>query len=190
MMHQKIDSQAARDARDATRWCILRTAAPRTLALAAALVEAGYDVWTPSQMQKRRALRGKKKTAEIEVPLMPTFVFVRANRIEDLALALRLPICPYPAFSIFRFLGDVPRVANAEIERLRTEELRNRPGHGGDRFAPGSKVRVEQGSWTGVSGEVVKTEGGYTLVCFGGAFDFKIASMHLRTDAVQDDQPC
>ena len=135
MMHQAIDVEGARAARDATRWCILRTAAPRTLSLAAALAEAGYDVWTPSRMQKRRTLRGKTKLTEVEVPLMPTFVFVRANRLEDLRIALRMPVCPYPAFSIFHFLGKPPRVENSEIERLRTEELRGRPRQGGDRFA-------------------------------------------------------
>lgn len=189
MMHQAIDVEGARAALDATRWCILRTAAPRTLSLAAALADAGYDAWTPSRMQKRRTLRGKTKLAEVEVPLMPTFVFVRANRLEDLRIALRMPVCPYPAFSIFHFLGKPPRVENSEIERLRTEELRGRPRQGGDRFAPGASVRVEQGSWTGVTGEVVRTEGGFTIVCFGGAFDFKIASMHLRTDQVQERQP-
>ncbi len=189
MMHQTISVSARRASSDATRWAILRTAAGRTLPLAAALAEAGYEVWTPSQTQKRRTQRGKTKTTEVTVPLMPTFVFVRAMHIESLRSVLRLPICPLPAFSIFHFLGDIPRVSNAEIERLRTEETRGQPKHGGPRFAAGASVRVEDKNFTGMAGQVVRSEGGYTFVCFGGAFEFKIASMHLRTDEVHSVQP-
>lgn len=191
MMHHRIEAAGA--ARDADRWIVLRTAAPRTLILAEALRAAGYDVWTPTRMQKRRALRGKTKTTEVEVALMPTFVFARADRLDDLQIVIRLPVSPYPAFSIFHHLGKVVRVWNSEVERLRTEELRGKArrstGAGAPLFAAGQQVRVESNHFRGLTGEVVQSDGAWTVVTFGGPFDFKIASMHLRTDQVQERQP-
>ncbi|WP_426255789.1 transcription termination/antitermination NusG family protein [Sphingomonas sp. DC2300-3] len=192
MMHQRTESLQA-SAVSTGRWIVLRTAAPRTLILAQALLDAGYDVWTPTRMQKRRTLRGKTKTSEVEVPLMPTFVFARQDRQDDLQAVLRMPASPFPAFSIFHHMGKVAKVKNAEVERLRTEELRGKAKRkasgSAPLFAAGQPVRVENDTFRGLTGEVVLCDGSWTVVTFGGAFDFKIASMHLRTDQVQDRQP-
>lgn len=169
-----------------TDWCILRCAASRTLAVATSLSEAGIEAWTPMKVERRRLPRGRKSHREIEAPIMPTFVFVRYDRLVDLMIILGLPMSPHPAFSVFRHLGKVARVSNREIERLRTEEGRAQPKTKRPVFGVGEQVRVEEEvNFTGLSGVVEGTEGRYTFVCFGGAIQFKIATINLRTDEVQ-----
>ena len=169
-----------------TDWCILRCAASRTLPLATSLIEAGIEAWTPMKVERRRLPRGRKSHREIEAPIMPTFVFVRYDRLVDLMIILALPMSPHPAFSIFRHLGAIAHVSDREIERLRTEEGRAQDKKKRPTFAVGEQVRVEEEvSLTGLKGTVEGTKGRYTMVCFGGAIQFKIATINLRTDKVQ-----
>lgn len=169
-----------------TDWCILRCSAARTLPLAASLNEAGIEAWTPMKVEKRRLPRGRKGHREIEAPIMPTFVFVRYSRLVDLMIILELPISPHPGFSVFRHLGLVPHVSNREIERLRTEEGRAQRKDKRPAFAIGEQVRVEEEvNFTGLKGVVQGHKGRYTMVCFGGAIQFSIATINLRTNEVQ-----
>lgn len=181
MMHQVVGRK-----RSADDWCILRTSAGQTLALAKSLAESDIDAWTPLKVARRRLPRGRKSHREIEAPIMPTFVFVRYDRLDDLRAILALPMTPHPAFSIFRHLGAIPSVLNREIERLRTQELRGQPKAKRPVFNAGARVRVEEDNFTGLHGVVEGSEGGFTFVCFGGAIQFKIATMHLRTDEVHE----
>lgn len=177
--------------RDDTDWCILRTSAGRTLNLARSLAEAGFDVWTPRETQSRRLPR-KKTIAEREVAILPTFVFARAVHIPDLAAALALPVNPHPSFSIFRYLGDIPLLADREMRSLREVEdaARLRVLKKTRNVVPvGSTVTMTEGAFAGMSGVVRKSDGKFALIAFGGAFEVHIASFLIRTDAVQDGQP-
>lgn len=110
-----------------SRWFILRTSGGQTLALAASLCAAGFDVWTPARTLRRympaRTPSGKR-LIETDVPILPTFVFARETVLEALAAATTQEPSPYPAFSVFRHGGRVPIVADVEIAGLRAEEAR------------------------------------------------------------------
>lgn len=169
-------------------WCILRTGASRTLPLVASLQAAGFDVWSPVQTLTRR--RGPARDrVEYAAPIMPTFVFARADRRDDLARVAALPFSEHPGFSVFRYLGAIPTIGDAEIaEARRIEKRGKRAAKMGERhaFTIGQQVSVKEGPGAGLSGEVVKDgDGKFVLVAFAG-INMKIGSWLLGTDEVQD----
>ncbi|MDN4632774.1 hypothetical protein QCD71_14715 [Sphingomonas sp. PsM26] len=177
--------------RDDTDWCILRTSGGRTLNLARSLAEAGFDVWTPRETLSRRVPR-KKTIVDREVAILPTFVFARAVHIPELAAALALPVNPHPSFSIFRYLGDIPLLADREMKSLRDVEdvARLRELKKTRNVVPvGATVTMNEGAFAGLSGVVTKSDGKFALVAFGGSFEVNIASFLIRTDGVQQDSP-
>ncbi|WCT75021.1 hypothetical protein PQ455_07340 [Sphingomonas naphthae] len=173
----------------ADRWAILRTSGGRTLALAAALAEAGYDAWTPMQVQDRRRARGRPPT-EQRVPIMPTVVFVRADRVSDLYRALSLPVNPFPAFSIFQQAGRVPVISDWELDCLRSAEeraARARMKSERREFTIGGAVKVAEGILQGMVGVVVDAKGKAPTIDLGGGWVMKIEGWLLRPDDVDAD---
>ncbi len=165
-------------------WVILRTSGARTLLLADSLNAHGVGAWTPVKIVRKRALRGKRSAAERPASIMPTFVFAPASALPELYPLAKSPISPHPPFSVFKFDGRIPLVADGEIERLKTEERRAIPKAKLPSFARGQAVRVPEGSFAGMTGEVEHSEGSYTLVCFGGRMRVKIATSILRPNDV------
>jgi len=169
-------------------WCILRTGASRTLPLVTSLQAAGFDVWSPVQTLTRR--RGPARDrVEYTAPIMPTFVFARADRRHELAQIAAQPLSDHPGFSVFRYLGAIPTIGDAEIaEARRIEERGKRAAKMGQRqaFTIGQPVKVKEGPGAGLSGEVVKDgDGKFVLVAFAG-INMKIGSWLLGTDEVQE----
>lgn len=113
-------------------WCILSTSGGRTLPLARSLAKAGVEVWTPTRTirrpapgQRRRLVMGqRRKMIEVDVAILPGFVFARADRLDDLAAIAHDPMSRHPAFTVFQVAGRVPLVADASIAGLREEEER------------------------------------------------------------------
>lgn len=168
-------------------WCILRTSGGRTLKLAASLAAAGLDVWTPVQTLSKRRGRDRERV-EFDAPIMPTFVFARAEQVPELARLAALPVSDHPGFSVFRHMGRVPLIADREIAGARAIEDRSkRAVRMGQRhaFAMGERVKVNEGPAAGLSGQVVRDgDGKFVLVAFGN-ITMKIGSWLLGTDAVQ-----
>lgn len=116
--------------RRADRWCILRTSAGRTLPLARALAAAGFEVWTPMRIinrpapgQARRLVLGvRRHMIEVEVPILPGFVFARAPHMEMLSHLSLDPASEHPSFSVFQHAGRAPEVSDASIAGLRVAE--------------------------------------------------------------------
>ncbi|MDH4746861.1 hypothetical protein OMP43_22820 [Sphingomonas sp. CBMAI 2297] len=112
------------------RWSILRTSAGRTIAVARSLTAAGFDVWTPIRTikrpapgQARRLVLGTRRVMiEVEVAILPGFVFARAPQIEDLARIAIDPASLHPAFSVFHHAGCVPEIKPAGLAGLRAAE--------------------------------------------------------------------
>lgn len=173
-------------------WCILRTSGGRTLALAASLAEAGYDVWTPTDVIHRRRPRSRE-TIEITVPIMPTFVFARKRHLHALAMVRELPISPHPPFSIFRYAGDnTPCVSDSEIAGARAEEAKakqrsDRAAAKAHRrtFPIGTKVAVKDGAFVGLEGLVEGGDGRFALVTFGGTISLKVATILLTSEELE-----
>lgn len=195
---ENVAAPAAIPARVASAddWCILRTSGARTLPLASSLSAAGFDVWTPAETTSRRQPRSKTRV-EREGPIMPTFVFARADRLEDLLQLLGQPLNPHPPFSVFRHGGRIPIIHDVEIGNLRDHEERardrvrraKRKGYRHE-FAQGERVRVPEGSFAGMTGVVQDGDGKFAFVSFGGALRVKIATFLLVADQVETDQLC
>lgn len=103
-------------------WCILRTSGFRTLPLAKSLAAAGFEVWTPKEVHTRRQGPARQR-AEFDAPILPTFVFARADRVRDLVEVQASPTSPHPGFSIFRYYGRIPLLADGSIGNLRQVEI-------------------------------------------------------------------
>nr|WP_047169444.1 hypothetical protein [Sphingomonas sp. Y57] len=173
------------------RWCILRTSPGRTLGLMAALSSAGFDAWTPRQTQTRRRPRSKV-TVEREVPIAPTFVFVRAEHVRDLAAAEAALVNPFPAFTIFRHAGRIPLIADGEVAGLRQAEekaqllARRRVRR---QLALGQRVNVDDGAFAGLTGVVEESGDRFALIAFGATFRMRIATWLLSPDGVEHTEP-
>jgi transcription antitermination factor NusG len=172
---------------EASKWCILRTAGPRTLPLAKSLGDAGLEVWTPASVVQRRQGRSRERV-DVDAPIMPTFVFARAHHLSELLGYASSPISPHPSFSVFHYYDRIPILADREIEALRTVEGRARLARRkAERhvFPAGQKVCVPDGPFAGLIG-VVEDEGNgkYALVCFG-EWRLKVATFLLQPSDVE-----
>lgn len=157
-------------------WCILRTSGGKTIPLARSLAAAGFDVWTPIEEQSKR--RGPGVFVDCEAPILPTFVFARADALPELAACLSGLFSEHPPFSIFHYCGRIPVIADGEMASLRLAEEDARTAATRARrkakppvFAEGSPVRVDDGSYAGMSGIVKSSDGKHTFISFGGWMD-------------------
>lgn len=111
-------------------WCILRTSGGRTVPLARSLAGAGFEVWTPVRTirrpapgQGRRLVMGqRRKLIDVDLAILPGFVFARADQLHDLVRAAGAELSPHPSFSVFHQAGRVPLVRDASITGLRAAE--------------------------------------------------------------------
>lgn len=115
------------------RWCIVRTSGPRTLALVESLNDQGIAAWAPTRTIRRPIPHtrpnehGRRPLREIPAPVLPTYVFVRAQHLPELRRAEHdqtegKRASPHPQFSILRLRDRIPEVGDAEVSGLREEE--------------------------------------------------------------------
>lgn len=105
------------------KWCILRTAGARTLALAASLNDAGMTAWTPVAI-RRQGIRRGAEIVEVERPrpIAPTFVFGAESQLLDFAILAAQPFSAHPSFSVFQWDGRYPIVGARGLSGLREAE--------------------------------------------------------------------
>lgn len=184
-------------------WCIATTSPGRTLNLMASLAAAGIEAWTPKQTQVVKRPRSTI-TFERDFPIAPTFVFVRAGHVRDLAEAEAMTVNPHPHFAIFRHDGRIPLIADHEIEGLRAEEARGQAAidrlreqqivkerrKRRHRLVMGQRVKFsEQGVFAGMTGTVEKGGDRFVLGAFGQSMRMKIATWLLSPDEVDPYHP-
>jgi len=175
-------------------WIILRTAGTRTLPLWRSLADAGFDTWTPRETVTRRRPRSREERT-IKRAILPTFVFVAADRLTDVLEALRAPVNPHPGFSLVSHAGRVPAVAerdiaglrSAEAEAVRAAERRLRKSHR-QAFGIGQSVSVKDGAWTGLTGVIDGGDDRFARVVFGSGMSVKISTFLLIRNGV--DRAC
>jgi hypothetical protein len=174
-------------------WCILRTGGSRTLPLARSLAQAGYEVWTPIQEHDKRRSRSKVRVS-YSAPIMPTFVFARARHLPYLSDPQAMNA--HPKFAIFHYCGKIPIIADKDIADLRQfEERAKRDTILAKRkaaprvYSPSTPVRMDEGSFAGMTGIVKSGDDKYSLVSFGGSFEVKIATFLLSEEGVHEPQP-
>jgi hypothetical protein len=178
------------------QWCILRTAPRSTLSLARSLGEDGYTAWTPTQVAMRMKSR-RKAAEERPSPILPSFVFADADHLPRLALLRTRLTTMHVGFSIFRYAGRIPLIADGSLEQLRKQERRAAERHevakrrslAAPAFQAGQRVRVDNAAWTGLEGVVKQQHGEYVLVCFGGSIMIKISAWLLNPNDISIAQP-
>lgn len=194
----------AKGLRDEIGWIILRTSGSSTMPLARGLRDAGYDAWTPIEIQNRRRPRSKDRY-DREWAVMPSYVFAREDRLVDLVKLSRQPAQCYrrwdaeqekmvmhgiPYFSVFRYDDRFPVVDNSSLEPLRVIERRTAPKPKAAVFGSGDKVRLVEGSFAGMSGVVQSSKGDYAMVSFPNyPIAIKIARLLLLSDMILTDEP-
>lgn len=185
-------------------WAILRTSGPSTLLLAKALREAGFDAWSPVEIQNRRRPRSKDRF-EREVAVMPSYVFVDADRLVELlqiaskpmqtflrwdAEARRMVAQGIPHFSVFHHNGGIPLIADDSLDSLRRVEARTAPKPTAPTFAPGQAVKLTEGGFAGLAGLVQSSKGDFAMVAFKDyPIAIKISRLLLSADVVDSAQP-
>lgn len=165
-----------------TAWCILRMSGPRTLAVTSALADADFDVWTPVQVDNKR-VGPKRKPVQVTVPLLPTFVFARHDRLGELVAFTRSPAQTFmvwdketrrmvtkgcPHFSVMRHDGRYISVSDRSLDALRVAERRGKPLEKVRLFEPGEQVKCPDGAFEGLTGVVETTKKRYAVVVFPG----------------------
>lgn len=175
-------------------WCVLRTKSRHTLRLAQSLGEDGYEVWTPVETRMIRVPRMNVRR-EVRLPIMPSYVFAKAIQVIDLIQLANMPVkprrgtgCRKPAHEDFRVMrspAGIPAVSDEDLAELRKIEARLTPRKKAERsIAAGVSVRVDGGSFGGMSGIVESGDRGHTLVCFNDRYLVKIpTSILLETVA-------
>lgn len=166
-------------------WCILRTSGSKTLALADSLKKVGYDVWTPVERRSRRKPRSQK-LIEITIPVMPTYVFARADTLPDMVRLSEALVSPHPNFSVFRYHGAFPLVSEVSLAPIRAVEARTAPKEAWPAFTQGERVKLSQAGFEGMSGMVEMEQGQFVLVAFPGfSTPIKVSALLLERDGVE-----
>lgn len=179
-------------------WCILRTTPSRTVPLTVSLSDAGFDVWTPIEVQVSRVGRARKRV-ERACPIVPAIVFGRHDRLTDLITLSRSPALTYqvwdaelrrmvtkgcPYFTVFRDNGRYPIIRDNALDPLRRVERRSRPKVDAHRFKEGEEVQYPDAGFEGLVGTVEGVQGRYSLVRFPGfPIAVKIDARYLTASA-------
>jgi hypothetical protein len=111
-------------------WCILQTSGGKTLPLAKSLAAAGFSVWAPVRTirrpapgQRRQLVLGlRRRLIEVDVPILPGFVFAWGTELHDLVRVAADPASAHPSFTIFQLGGRVPLVSESSVAGLREAE--------------------------------------------------------------------
>lgn len=190
-----------------TAWIVLQSSPSDTIALADALKDAGFDVWTPVETVRvepprvesweKRPARKPNRPDIVTRPLIPSMVFARFVHLSDLLVLSHAPALQYRVYDhdkrrmvtrghprFWLFDPDARPIADRELDGLRAIASRRRKPRGKvEPFNPGDKVRLTEGAYEGLSGTVVRTEGKLTVVDFSaGRFDLKIQTWLLKAD--------
>lgn len=105
-------------------WIILRTSGKNTIDLADYLSRVGFHAWTPKRMSRRVLRAGRKDQRRIDVaaPIMPTFVFAQADRMDALDELSQEQRFPHPPFSLLRQGRRVPVISDRDVQGLKDAE--------------------------------------------------------------------
>lgn len=195
------------------RWCILTMSPGRTIPVARALIDAGFTVWTPTEVRQRLAGR-QRKAIEQDCAITPSFVFADYAQRIDLAALSRSPSQTYrkwdsalrrmvehgvPHFSMFRARSGLPWISDASLEPLRAIEARllilsdrrreqARQKGAVPRFSAGEIVRVSDGAFGGLDLVVTQANRGkmVSVDYTGWTRSIEISAWTLRAVQVMD----
>ncbi len=168
-----------------TDWCILRMAAPRTLAVVKSLASAGLEVWTPIETRPCRKGRSRDRAAKA-IPVLATFAFAKAQYLPELIRIREDPVSPHPDFSVFHHRDGIPLISDRDLDALRDFELTAARAYARklprEMLKTGTHVRVSDDAFAGLNGVVLEeSKGKFVMVAFPGwAIPVQIAQYQLR----------
>jgi len=177
-------------------WIILRTSSRHTMSLASSLAKDGFAVWTPVEHFIKRLPRNVRRP--VTQPMFAGYVFARAVHLIDLLDVARTPMrrgpgCRLPAharFWVLREHGGIPLIADHHFDEVRRIEAKRTPAAKAEKPLPlDAVVKVEGGSFGGMTGTVERSDRGRTLVCFNGRYTVKIPTSLLKLDEAYRQQP-
>lgn len=172
-------------------WIILRTSGRHTMRLAESLSQDGYEAWTPIETRMLRIPRANVRRT-VKLPIMPSYVFARAQYLIDLIQLAEMRTPTHADFSVMHFHDRIPVIAEHHLQGLRLIEAKRTPRKKAAPLTPGLSVRVktEGGSFAGMKGRVERSNEGMTLVCFDSRLTVKIATSLLDPDGLGFERPC
>ena len=152
-------------------WSVLRVDSLWTLQITQALRSSGFIAWSPAAEIWARVPRSRKRVKTIR-PILPSFVFVQENRVDEAVVMLaRLGF----RATVFVFNGERVVVRGKDLEPLQEAETRAQD-EPVTRLFPGQKVRVLSGVFHYFEGRVMGLRGRNTYTV---DLDGQSLSVHL-----------
>lgn len=153
------------------QWFILRMSSASTLNVHDKLHKAGFEVWTPVERKHGRKPKSRSRF-EKKAPMMPSYVFAHVRHLDDILRMSMIPTLDCPKFTMFRYQGGFPLIAEAELQSLR--HLEERCSHAFEKarlktlkppvFSTGQVIDMPEGGFSGLTGTVIESKGNMTLV--------------------------
>lgn len=189
-----------RDTLDLGSWVVLQMAGADTLRVVEALTSHGLGAWTPVKWSTARKPVTRSRYDKPH-PVMPGYVFGDVGHVDQFyrLSGLRRRDIPRFWFLESELAGCTPLIADHELEGLRREEARlraifdaeKRKGIKPPTFETGASVRMEDGAYAGLSGEVKgkcgKDSTWVSIPGFAGLV--KVASLLLLESVARDEVP-
>lgn len=159
---------------EAAQWIVLRCPSSKTLALTRRLEAMG--AWCPIWQRMRRRPRSHKME-RLDLPAIPSFVFMPATAIDELPKIAGLP------YSVMRIDGCTVRITERDLEHLRkideTPKQKVKVS-----YTPGAKMKFHAGPFAGLNCKVVYQSARYcTCMVEGFPLPLKIAACVLNETA-------
>lgn len=157
----------------------------------------------------RRRRPRSKVMRELQAAILPTFVFLRADALDNLRRLIATSKSALPPFSVLSHAGRVPLVSERQMAALRAEEERSASAHqvvlerearlaernerqrqrailraSAPTFEAGAKVRVTQPAFAGMTGIVERGQGKAAVVNLGGSISITIEAWLLESVGV------
>lgn len=175
-----------------TDWCILRTNKRHTLKLAESLAKDGYEAWTPAETKSVRVPRANARR-QVRVPILPGFVFARAEHLIDLIQLAAMPVKPrrgeglrdpaHADFRVMRCFGKIPTIEDCDLASLRRlEEKRTPRKRAAYSFPQNAAARVKEGVYGGLTGIVDRSNPKETVLRFDAGWPVHIPTSLLEID--------
>lgn len=168
-------------------WCILRCSNQATLVLARSLTRAGVNLWTPIEQVTKRVPRANIKRT-VDHALLPSYIFAQAEHLPELAQIMNAPKREHRDFRLFKHNGGIPLIADSTLAPLRLLERKSKAIAQGPSITAGQSVRLTDGGFAGMTGEVESTGAKFAMVRLDGfPLPLRIANYYLlpnQTNAV------
>lgn len=181
-------------------WIILRTAGRSTLPLAKSLTEAGYDVWTPSQIPDVMGKAKRRALDEPRAPMFPTYLFARRRHLLELIALSQSPASKHAGFCLLRDNIGYKMTSERSLAHIRAEEARidalhvaraqrERSKQRGQSFDVGERVTLPPElypAFAGLDAFVEESDDRHTWLSLGGLWRIEISTFILRGDELSE----